>query len=165
MGCKLPSTSGIQTKPQQPVCQMEHAGGAGEAEWLHRGPGSRYPPCLQCDSCIRAHTVPRSGSICVWHRGNTQTQVAGGEEQPMGAILSTVHGAGPSPVPATQRLLCPSAEEGESSVSTAPNCISSPQQYIFPSHYCRSSGTFLLYQNCLSLLLEEGCSETLFALL
>lgn len=83
----------------------------------------------------------------------------------MGAALSTAPGAGPSPAPATQGLLLPSAEEGGSSISTAPDCISSPQQYVFISHYCRSSGAFLLYQNYLSLLPEEGCSEMLLALL
>lgn len=39
----------------------------------------------------------------------------------MSVTLSTAPGAGPSPTPSTPELLCPSAEEGGSSTSTAPN--------------------------------------------
>lgn len=56
--CKLPSKPGIQTKLQQPVCQM--LGGL-MLLWLWRLQDCRglaaHIPCLQGDPCTHTHSV------------------------------------------------------------------------------------------------------------
>jgi len=83
---------------------------------------------------MREHSRPQRCHLHAavqWHCGNTHGWSTGGGKKPVSAILSMAPSAGPSPAPATPGLLCPGAEEGGSSISTAPNCTSCLQQYIF----------------------------------
>lgn len=157
--CKLPSKPGIQTKLQQPACQML---GSLIVLWLWRQQDwGLTSPCLQSDPCIHTCSIPRSSAVC---HGNPQTRMAGGGDE-LWVPSSAQHPIPDTLLPLLPGSALPQYQERRDLFPSNQTAPVSPQHHVCPSHSHRSNSAFLFYQNALPLLPEEGGTELLFALL